>query len=163
MTAIPRQIEERIATLEAGHESTDERLGKIENTLERISDQISTIRVPNVSMWISAAGLAVTISGGLVGVGLTIGGVVMAGFSKEMHRMEEYFRERTNANLIQINNLDVTLQREMRILDDATKQQVTELDKRLQHEQDLKMEILRSERRADIAEANIESRDRSSR
>jgi hypothetical protein len=146
-----RGTDERVASLETtvsnlvtGFEDFQR---EIRSTLKHLTSQVA----PNISTWIAAGGLAVGVSGLFVTVGLAIGGIVLSGFARDMGRMEGYFRERADANLMALRDLDTALQREMRTLDDAMVIQVAELDKRLQHEQDLKLDISQAEREAQIA------------
>jgi len=155
-----RTLDERVAGIEGAFESTADRLDKIERTLERISEQLSLVRMPNVSTWIAAAGVAVAVSALFVSVGLTVGGVVMAGFSREIGDMKVYFRERADSNTISVRDLDTALQREMRLLDDAMALQITELDKRLQHEMTLMLEGNQLDRRGAILELKAEMLER---
>lgn len=150
-----RPSEERLAALESESESVVSRLDKIEKSIERIADQIALIRLPNVSVWISAAGLAVTVSGLFVTIGLAIGGVVLSGYARDMVRMEGYFRERADQNLSGVAALDKTLQREMRLINKTTEQSVEDLDRRLQHEIRQQAEINHAERRTAIRELEV--------
>lgn len=149
-----RKLDERVAGLESGHEALrealDSRLGKIERTLDRVTDQLAAVRTPNIATWIAAAGVAVGISGLFLTVGMTIGGMALSSISREMETMRSYFRERTASNEQAVRSLDTSLQREMRLLDDAIRAEITGLDTRLQHEQDLKIMANESERRADL-------------
>jgi hypothetical protein len=155
-----RTLDERVAGIEGAFESNASRLDKIDRTLERISEQLSAVRMPNVSTWIAAAGVAVAVSALFASVSFTIGGVVMAGFSREIGDMKAYFRERADANTISVRDLDTALQREMRLLDDAMALQIEALDKRLQHEMVLMLESSRLDRRGEILELKAEMLER---
>jgi hypothetical protein len=150
-----RTDDARLSSLETVVGGYGERFDKLEGVLDHIARQISDLRVPNISMWLTAAGVAVAISGVFVTVGVAIGSMAISSQNREMYRIEAYTRERADQNRDGIAALDTSLQREMRGLDEVMKTQISELDKRLQHEMRLEIGQLAERTRAERAELEI--------
>ena len=156
-----RHTVESLAETTARHDEQIEGLIKavqgLRDTQERgfsgLRTQIETMVRPQWQLYIGAAGLALGVTTLLLTSASAVGGVIMASIAGNQSRTERQVGDlsekfiahtsnghpaavldRVTENTKKISQLDETLQREMRLINDTTRAMVENLDERLQRE-----------------------------